>query len=130
MKTYKKCTPCFRVAHCLILCSEVPNGMHLRDIYIISSKLFSASSWIHLTILRIFVYIFRTGYFYLAQSISDMATAVRNGNIVGNGDINFVTPLSQAVLTLYFAWCLFRIVGISHIPCCYSNLVTMATTVL
>ena len=49
------------------------------------------------------------------------ATSVRNGNIVGNGDINFVTPLSQAVLTLYLAWCLFRIIGISHIPRCYGN---------
>ena len=33
-------------------------------------------------------------YFYLAQPISDMATSIRNGDIVGNGDINFVTPLS------------------------------------
>ena len=32
--------------------------------------------------------------FYVAQSIGDMATSVRNGDIVGNGDINFVTPLS------------------------------------
>ena len=37
---------------------------------------------------------FFLGYFYLAQSIGDMATSVRNGYIVGNGDINFVTPLS------------------------------------
>ena len=38
-----------------------------------------------------------------------MATSVRNGDMVGNaGDINFVTPLSQAALTLHLAWCLFR----------------------
>ena len=42
-----------------------------------------------------------------------MATSVRNGDIVGNGDINFVTPLSQVVLTLYLAWCLFRIMEIA-----------------
>ena len=42
----------------------------------------------------------KLGYFYLAQSIGDMAASVGNGNIagngdrVGNGDINFVTPLS------------------------------------
>ena len=34
------------------------------------------------------------GYFYLAESIGDMATSVRIDDIVGNGDINFVTPLS------------------------------------
>ena len=34
------------------------------------------------------------GDFYLAQSIGDMATSVRNGDMVGNGNINFVTPLS------------------------------------
>ena len=28
------------------------------------------------------------------------ATSVQNGDIAGNGDINFVTPLSQAVLTI------------------------------
>ena len=34
------------------------------------------------------------GYFCLAQSIGDMATSAGNGDVVGNGDINFVTPLS------------------------------------
>ena len=45
------------------------------------------------------------GYFYLAQSIGDIATSVGNedygngdivgnGDISGNGDINFGTPLS------------------------------------
>ena len=29
-------------------------------------------------------------YFYLAQSIGDMATSVRNGDMVGNDNINFV----------------------------------------
>ena len=33
-----------------------------------------------------------------------MATSVRNG------DINFVTPLSKAVLTLHLAWCLLGII--------------------
>ena len=61
-----------------------------------------------------------TGY-ESPMRIGDMATSVRNGAIVGNGDINFVTPLSLVVLTLYLAWCLFRIKGISHIPRCYSN---------
>ena len=37
---------------------------------------------------------------------------VGNSNIVGNGNINFVTPLSKVVLTLYLAWCLFRILQI------------------
>ena len=37
-----------------------------------------------------------------------MVTSVRNGDIVGNGYINFVTHLSLAMLTLYLAWCLFR----------------------
>ena len=41
-----------------------------------------------------------------------MATSVRNGDIVGNGDINIVTPLYETVLTLYLAWCLFRIMEI------------------
>ena len=43
---------------------------------------------------------------------------------VGNGDINFVTPLFQVVFTLYLAWCFFRTIGISHIPRqpqCYVN---------
>ena len=40
------------------------------------------------------------GYFYLEQSTRDMVKSVRNsdivgiGDVVGNGDINFVTPLS------------------------------------
>ena len=33
----------------------------------------------------------------------------------------FVTPLSYVVLTLYLAWCLFRIIDISHIPRWYGN---------
>ena len=33
----------------------------------------------------------------------------------------FVTSLSEVVLTLYLAWCLFRIIDISHIPHCYGN---------
>ena len=33
----------------------------------------------------------------------------------------FVTPLSLVVLTLYLAWCLFRIIDISHIPHCCGN---------
>ena len=41
--------------------------------------------------------------------------------IVGNGNINFVTPLSLVVLTSYLAWCLFRIIDIGHIPHCYGN---------
>ena len=41
-----------------------------------------------------------------------MVTSVRNGDKVGNGDISFVTHLSLAVLTLYLAWCLFRIMEI------------------
>ena len=36
---------------------------------------------------------------------------VGNGDIVGNGNINFVTPLSP----------LFRIIDISHIPHCYGK---------
>ena len=48
------------------------------------------------------------GYFYLVQSISNMATSVRYGDIVGKSDINFATPLSEVVL-VYLAWCLFRI---------------------
>ena len=36
---------------------------------------------------------------------------VGNGDIVGNGSINFVTPLSP----------LFRIIDISHIPHCYGK---------
>ena len=55
---------------------------------------------------------------------------VGNGGIIGNGDINFLTPLSEAVLTLYLAWCLFMIIGIIHIPRCCGNLVNMETTVL
>ena len=37
--------------------------------------------------------------------------------------------LFHVVFTLYLAWCFFRTIGISHIPRCYGNLVTMATTV-
>ena len=55
---------------------------------------------------------------------------VGNGEKVGNGDMNFVTPLSSMVLTVYFIWCLLRIIGIGLIPRCYGNLVTMATTML
>ena len=40
------------------------------------------------------------------------ATSVRDGDMVGNGDIDSVTPLSKAVLTLHLAWCLFRIMEI------------------
>ena len=54
----------------------------------------------------------KKGYFYLAQSIDDMAASVRNGDMVGNGDINFVNPLSKAVLTLHLAMCLFKIMEI------------------
>ena len=36
---------------------------------------------------------------------------VGNGDIVSNGSINFVTPLSP----------LFRIIDISHIPHCYGK---------
>ena len=32
------------------------------------------------------------------------ATSVRNGHIVGNGDINFVISLSKAALTLYLLY--------------------------
>ena len=71
---------------------------------------------------------------YLAWCLFRIMEIDGNGNTVGNGDINFVTPLSQVVLTLYLAWCLFRssikvifgmklfrMIGISHKPCCYSN---------
>ena len=51
---------------------------------------------------------------------------VGNGNIVGNGDINFVTPLSYVVLTLYLAWCLFRIMEIVR----NGDIVAMATSTL
>ena len=43
---------------------------------------------------------------------------------VGNGDVNFVTPLFQVIFTLYLAWCFFRTIGTSHRPRqpqCYVN---------
>ena len=55
---------------------------------------------------------------------------VGNGDMVGNDDLNFVTPLSQMVLNLYLACCLFKIIGITHIPHCYGSLVTMAAIML
>ena len=41
-----------------------------------------------------------------------------------------ITPLSYVVLSPYLVWRFFGMLGISHIHHCYSNQVTMATTVI
>ena len=47
---------------------------------------------------------------------SGLTSSVRNGD--------------KVIFTLYLAWCFLRTIDISHIPRCYGNPVTMATTVL
>ena len=58
----------------------------------------------------ILYFIFRN-FIYFIFRISMAYLIVGNGDLVGNGSINFVTPLSP----------LFRIIDISHIPHCYGK---------
>ena len=47
----------------------------------------------------------------------------------GNESETLITHLSQVVLSSYLVWRLLGTTGISHIPRCYGNSVTMATGV-